>query len=36
MNISRRKFMSEAGLFAGAGLFLPSLLAAMKYDKRAF
>ena len=34
MGMSRRRFLSTAGLLGGASFFMPSLWAAMKYDKK--
>ena len=34
MNVSRRSFLRDAAALAGAGLYLPSLWAAMKYDRK--
>ena len=34
MNMTRRSFFGQVGAFAGAGFVMPSLWAAMKYDKK--
>ena len=35
MSVSRRDFLKDMSVLAGAGLYLPSLWAAMKYDRKA-
>ena len=35
MSVSRREFLRDVAIMAGAGMYMPSLWAAMKYDRKA-